>query len=112
MGDAIKPLSKSEKERVLSRLFWDHPMNQVDMENLLEEKIQTIDEIQSQQFFSKLLTSCDWYTLMKLLPPNKLEMILVDSILDRLYPKDLKRKYIYARDLLSRRVVSTSGQNP
>ena len=74
-------------------------MSLTDMEKLLEEKLQTIDEVQSQQFFSRLLTSCDWYTLRKLIPVAKLKVILSDEVLNRLFPKDLKNKYIYARKL-------------
>jgi hypothetical protein len=107
----MKPLSTSEKEKILSRLFWDVEMNQMDLEKLIDEKIQTIEDIQSQQFFSKLLTSCDWYTLMRLMPPSKLKMILREPILERLFPKNLKLKYTYARDILSRRSISDSGQN-
>jgi hypothetical protein len=98
----MTPLTKAEKEKILSRLFWDVEMSQTDMEKLLEEKFQTIEEVQSQQFFGRLLTSCDWYTLLKLMPSAKLKVVLSDEVLNRLFPKDLKNKYIYARNLLSR----------
>jgi len=83
-------------------LFWDRPISPFDVETLIEEKLQTINDIQSQQFFRRLLTSCDWYTMLKLIPPEKLKRVLSDEILDKLFPKDLKYKYLYARDLLSR----------
>ena len=98
----MNPLTRSEKEKILSRLFWDVEKNQMELEKLLEEKIDTIEDVQSQQFFCRLLTSCGWYTLLKLIPSGKLEAILSDKVLDRLFPKDLKNKYLYARDLLSR----------
>ena len=98
----MTPLTKDEKDKILFRLFWDIEIRQTDADQLLEEKFQTIEDIQSQQFFGRLLTSCDWYTLLKLIPPAKLNLILSDPILDRLYPKDLKDNYIYARDVLSR----------
>jgi hypothetical protein len=98
----MNPLTRSEKEKILSRLFWDVEKNQMDLEKLLEEKIETIEDLQSQQFFCRLLTSCDWYTLLKLIPSGKLEFVLSDAVIDRLFPKDLKNKYIYARNLLSR----------
>ena len=98
----MNPLTRSEKEKILSRLFWDVEKNQTDLEKLLEEKIETIEDLQSQQFFCRLLTSCDWYTLLKLIPSGKLEFVLSDAVIDRLFPKDLKNKYIYARNLLSR----------
>lgn len=98
----MKSLTQTEKEMIISRLFWDRPIPPVEVEKLIEEKLQTINEIQSQHFFCRLLTSCDWYTLLKLIPLGELKVILSDKVLDRLYPKDLKTKYVYARNLLSR----------
>ena len=98
----MKSLTTSEKEKILSRLFWDIEISQMDVDELLDEKFRTIENIESQQFFSRLLTSCNWYTLLKLMPPKKLRSILSNPILNKLFPKDLKEKYIYAREVLSR----------
>lgn len=108
----MKQLSASEKEKILSRLFWDVETNQIDVANLLEQKLQSIGDIHSQQFFIRLLTSCDWYTLLKLMPPATLRKILTDPVLDKLFPKDLREKYIYARKVLSQHLISDSGQSP
>jgi hypothetical protein len=98
----MKSLTQSEKEMIISRLFWDRPISPFDVETLIEEKLQTINDIQSQQFFRKLLTSCEWYTILKLIPEKKLKLILDDAVINGLFPRDLKTKYEYARDLLSR----------
>jgi hypothetical protein len=98
----MKALTPSEKERILSRLFWDVESKQTGIDKLIEEKLQTFDNPQSQQFFCRLLSSCDWYTLLKLIPPQQLKVVLSDQVLDKLFPRDLKTKYKYARDLLSR----------
>jgi len=98
----MKSLTTSEKEKILSRLFWDLEISQMDVDELLDEKFRTIENIESQQFFSRLLTSCNWYTLLRLMPPKKLQSILSNPILNKLFPKDLKEKYIYAREVLSR----------
>ena len=98
----MTPLTKTEKEKILSRLFWDVDNKQLDVDKLIEEKYKSLEEEPSQQFFRRLLTSCDWYTMLKLIPSEKLKIVLSDEILDKLFPKDLKNKYRYARDLLSR----------
>ena len=108
----MTPLTASEKEKIVSRLFWDMRIKQIDADKLLEEKFKTIEDIQSQQFFGRLLASCDWYTLLKLIPPNKLLLVLSDRIIDKLFPQDLKQKYIYARKILSQNIIPVSGQNP
>ena len=104
----MKSLSKKDKENILKRLFWDKEINVTDVDKILDEKLDAIDDIDSQIFFSRLLTSCNWYTLLKLLPPKKLTILLNDSVLDRLFPKDLKGKYSYAREVLSRYVIPLS----
>lgn len=98
----MRPLTKAEKQKILSRLFWDTQPDGRELDQRMEEALQTLDDVQSQQFFVKLLTSCDWYTLIKLVPEDQLKTIMSDSILSRLFPPDLKNKYQYARDFLSR----------
>ena len=98
----MTPLTKTEKEKILSRLFWDVDNKQLDVDKLIEEKYKSLEEEPSRQFFRRLLTSCDWYTMLKLIPSEKLKIVLSDEILDKLFPKDLKNKYLYARNLLSR----------
>jgi len=98
----MKALTTPEKEKILARLFWDSESEQTDIDKLIEENLQTLDEPHSQQFFRRLLSSCDWYSLLKLIPPQKLKAVLSDQILDRIFPQDLKSKYLYARDLLPR----------
>ena len=105
----MTPLTKKEKEKLLSRLFWDTNMIYSDLDQLIDEKLRTVEKIESQKFFSRLLASCDWYTLIRLVPPKELQLILSDPILDRLFPKELKGRYIYARDVLSRNAIPASG---
>ena len=102
----MTPLTKAEKQKILSRLFWDTKTSSNDIDELINKRIKTIEDAQSRQFFDRLLTSCDWYTLLKLIPPNKLETVLTEPILNNLFPKDLKKKYLYAREILSRRSLS------
>jgi hypothetical protein len=101
----MTPLTSSEKEKIISRLFWDMKIKPFDADKLLAEKFEAIDDGQSQRFFVRLLTSCDWYTLLKLIPADQLALVLSDRIIDNLFPQDLKRKYIYARTVLSRNSI-------
>jgi hypothetical protein len=98
----MNSLSTSEKEKILSRLFWDSKNVPFNLERFIEENLHNLKDPQSQQFLSRLLSSCDWYTLLKLLPIDRLRAILNDDILSKLFPKELKNKYIYARNVLSR----------
>ncbi|BBO72954.1 hypothetical protein DSCW_03710 [Desulfosarcina widdelii] len=98
----MKPLASSQKQEILARLFWDTQIEITDAEAYLEEQLRTIDKNESQQFFRRLLCSCDWYTLLKLMGPEKLTDILTDPVIGGIFPRGLKTKYEYARDILSR----------
>ncbi len=97
----MKPLAPSEKKIILSRLFWDVDKHYGDYTELLDEKLRNIENDDGQRFFSRVLTSCDWYTLLKLMPLPRLKLILSDPVLNRLYPKELKDRYLYAKGILS-----------
>ena len=96
------PLTPSEKNKILSRIFWDVDTEPVNAEALIEKNLKSIEKIHSQQFFRRLLISCDWYTLLKLIGTEKLANILTDPVIDGIFPRDLKTKYEYARDILYR----------
>jgi len=69
---------------------------------LLMGEIDKIGPIQQSNLFYRILTSYDWYTVLKLIPPKELNKLLEDDILNRIRPKDLKDKYLYARNVISK----------
>ena len=99
----MKKLSQKEKDKLLSRIFWDLYINPNEIRNMLDRPIEEVTaSILQINLFRRLLTSCDWYTLIKLIPLEKINAILSDLIIEGIYPKDIKRKYLYARKYLSR----------
>ena len=84
------------------RLHWDMNVELSEVHHLLEKDSEELEDINEINFYCRLLTSCDWYTLLKLMPSKKIKQILSDTVIDRLYPKDIKRRYLYARDILSK----------
>jgi len=98
----MKKLSQKEKDKLLSRIFWDLNIDPDKIRNMLNRPIEEVTSIRQINLYRRLLTSCDWYTLIKLFPLEKISIILSDSIIQRIYPKDIKRKYLYARQHLSR----------
>ena len=98
----MKKLSQKEKDKLLSRIFWDLYIDPDKIRTMLNRPIEEITSIRQINLYRRLLTSCDWYTLIKLFPLEKINIILSDSIIQGIYPKDIKRKYLYARKYLSR----------
>lgn len=101
----MQPLSKSEKEKILSRMFWDMEKSDAQLHKLLDGEA---NEVEQQSFYRRLLISCDWYTLLKLMPLPKIKTILNSPVIDHIYPRELKHRFAYARNVLSRQRVSAS----
>lgn len=97
----MKPFSNREKKRLLSKLSWDLDIKAEQLFQLLNGEIENIDGIDKSFLYRRLLTTYDWYTLLKLVPNEKYNQMLDDSVLDGLFPKELKEKFIYVRRVLS-----------
>jgi len=70
--------------------------------DLLNNKTDENNDIEKQILYRKLLSTFDWYTLLKLVPKEILTEMLQDKIITKLYPKDITERYKYAREILSR----------
>lgn len=104
----MKQLSQEEKEKISTRLFWDMKIEPSELLNLLDnENIDTKDP-NVLKFFRRLLISCDWYTILKLISLEKLRKMLSDQMIESLFPMDLKKRYFYVRKVLSRKAVPFS----
>ncbi len=84
----------------MSRAFWDKNIDENQLVELINGKINAIPLFDKKNLYSRLLSTFDWYTLLKLIPEKLLKDVLADDVLKRLYPKELKEKYTYARSVL------------
>ncbi|MFP4668433.1 MAG: hypothetical protein ACLFMN_06515 [Desulfobacterales bacterium] len=96
----MKELTPAEKKKLLSRAFWDKNIEETRLYDLLSGKITESHDIDKKTIFSRLLTTYDWFTLLKLIPRESLKEALSDEVLSRLYPRELREKYTYARRIL------------
>lgn len=94
---------KSEKEikLLLLNLFWDTRVDPDKLIRLLTGKIERIGSIDRSNLYYRILNSFDWHTILKIVPHSDLKTLLDDNILNRIHPKDLREKYLYARKVLS-----------
>jgi len=97
----MKPFSNEEKQKLLSKVAWDLDIKAGQLLQLLNDEIEEVCGFDKTSLFRRLLTTYDWHTLLKLVPAKDIKSILDDSVLDRLYPTDLKEKYLYARGIIS-----------
>jgi hypothetical protein len=62
-----------------------------------------------EQLLIKALNSLNWYDLIYLLGVEKLQSLLTESAISKLYPIQRRKFYIDAKELLSKYSLSTSG---
>ena len=96
----MKQLTPEDKKKLLSDAFWDKNVDENQLYDFIIGKTETLPFLDKKLIFCRLLSTFDWYTLNKLIPKKLLKEALTDDVLDRLYPKELKGKYKYARGIL------------
>jgi hypothetical protein len=104
----MKGFSEKQIKTLLSKLYWDMEINPDELYSLLIGETDKIGHIQQSNLFYRILISYDWYTILKLIPPKEFNKLLEDDILNRIHPKDLKEKYLYARNVISKKNLSSA----
>ncbi|MEE4607032.1 MAG: hypothetical protein V2J65_37550 [Desulfobacteraceae bacterium] len=96
----MKMLSESEIKNMLSRLYWDVKVQPDQLLELLKGKIERIGHVDIQNLYYRMLTTFDWYTILRIVPDDKLGDLLSDAVIDKIRFKDLKEKFLYARQIV------------
>ncbi len=96
----MKPLSEPEIKKILSRLYWDVKVQPDQLHALLKGKIKRIGHVDILNLYYRMLTTYDWYTILRIVPNDKLGDLLSDPVLDRIRFRDLKEKFLYARQII------------
>ena len=96
----MKPLSEPEIKNMLSRLYWDVKVQPDQLHELLKSKIERIGHVDILNLYYRMLMTYDWYTILKIVPADKLGELLSDAVLDKIRFKDLKEKFLYARQII------------
>lgn len=95
-----KSFSAQEKKQLLEDAFWDRKIDPDQVYDLITGRIESLPLMDKKSVFARLLSTYNWFTLLKLLPEQALEETMTDDVLSRLYPRELRGKYRYARSLL------------
>ena len=96
----MKMLSEPEIKNMLSRLYWDVKVQPDQLHALLKGKIERIGHVDIQNLYYRMLMTYDWYTILRIVPADKLGDLLSDAVLDRIRFRDLKEKFLYAREIV------------
>jgi hypothetical protein len=91
------------KEEILRRLkmvAWDIPYSPEELYELLMGKTERINGFTRNQLYTKIVNSFYWHDVRHIIPEKQLRDALSDTIIQGLFPRDLRDKYRYVRSLL------------
>lgn len=92
----ITPQIKHE----LKRIVWDYAIDENALYDIFEGKMSTFS-LNKEKLYSRLLLSTRWYRLLDCLGPSGLKEILTDEVINGIWIKDIREKFIYARNALN-----------
>jgi len=93
-------MQNAKYKDLIPKIYWDVDVDPEQIHRLLCGEIDHVGHIDRVNLFRRLLMTYDWYTLLALIPPDRLREALSAPVLDHLYPASLKDRYIYARSVL------------
>jgi hypothetical protein len=93
----MKTLSEPEIKNMISRLYWDAKVESDQLYGLLKGDVERVGHIDILNLYYRILTTFDWYTILRIFPQSKLGELLDDQVLEQIRFTDLKDKYLYAR---------------
>jgi len=84
----------------LKALYWDTDVDPEQLSRLFSGAIERIGHIDRTNLYRRLLMTYDWYTILSIIPQERLQEALSNPVIDHLYPESLKNRYLYARSVL------------
>jgi len=87
--------SEQEIKEKLKLLLWDTPATADDAYNLL--MYDKPCRISKHNLYQKILTTFPWFTVLKIIPKEKIVYAMSEEVLRGLFPKKLKENYLNAR---------------
>jgi hypothetical protein len=94
--------SKTKKIEYLKSLMWDYDIPPELCLEVLEGSRETAGHYNEITLFRKLIESYRWFTVIRLLPPERIAELLTDDLIARLRFDWLKKQYTFVKDELPR----------
>jgi hypothetical protein len=93
----------------IRRVLWDVDANPETVLRVIDGTSTVSGSLDRAAIYAKLLGSYSWYTLLRIIPSDHLTEALSEDVLRRVWPISLRKRYEYARELLSGSALSTAG---
>jgi hypothetical protein len=91
----LAPLA--ERLNLMRSLMWDYPISPEECLEVLEGKREKAGHYTETSLFRKLLESYRWFTILKIIPPQRILELLTDNVIKSLRFKSLSTRYAFIR---------------
>lgn len=82
--------------------MWDYNIPPEHCLDVLEGARKTAGHYNDQALFRKLIESYRWFTVVRVLPPERISALLTDEVISQLRFEWLKQHYTFIKDELPR----------
>jgi len=91
----------------MKSLMWDYDISPELCLEVLEGSRETAGHYNKEMLFKKLIESYRWFTVLKILPPDRIYELLTNEVLDKLRDKKLADHYRFLKSELQRELQIT-----
>ena len=100
--------SYEERLELMRGLMWDYNIEPEHCLEVLEGTREKAGHYNEETLFRKLLESYRWFTILKILPPERILELLTENVINSLRFKSLSNNYAFIRKELQG-ALSASG---
>ncbi len=92
--------TEEEIKKILKQINWDTPHSADDFYKVFTGEVERVGGVDKNYIYHKILNGYNWYTVIKIIPKEKLQEVLSEEVVKRLFPQPLRDKYRYVRSVL------------
>jgi hypothetical protein len=96
-----------ERLSLMRSLMWDYNIPPEHCLEVLEGKREKAGHYTEATLFRKLLESYRWFTILKIIPPERILDLLTDNVIGSLRFKSISDRYVFIRKELQRALQIT-----
>lgn len=90
---------------IIKKILWDYNISGEDCISVLEGRQSSAGHYNEQNLFIKVLESFPWYTVMDLVPMDRIRTLLTEELINKLRAEQLKIRYEFIRARLSEAIA-------
>jgi hypothetical protein len=100
-----REFSREEKIDFMRSLLWDYNIPPEHCLEVLEGKRELAGHYNEKSLFKKIIESFRWFTVLKLMPLNRIYELLTDDLIASLRFKSLSKNYEFIRKQIQSAII-------